>query len=141
MRKRMQHDIRQAEELPLASLVVFRPTLEALHQLQSTRLDGRTAQPVFDGSFRELQEHTFAAIFDSGQPFSLTRQLRPRHTGIQFPFHVRRGGFQAGEANLGRDLPQPVHQHHTLDGLGAWRVPLCMRKRARIEIAIRNVIA
>jgi hypothetical protein len=88
----MEHEIGQAWELARAALMLGFPAGEALGKLAAALGDGGLLEPNGNALGVELEEDSFAAIFDSGQPGTVERERCPFYIEGKVALNIRAGG-------------------------------------------------
>src|ERR1035438_3881282 len=112
----MEHEIGQAGELARASLVLGFPAREAIGKLAAALGDGGLLDPSGNALGVELEEDSFAAIFDSGQPGTVERERCALYIEGEVALNIRAGGFKTGEPDLGDNFPEAMHEHKAFNG-------------------------
>src|SRR5664279_1895853 len=120
----MEHEIRQAGELARAALMLGFPAGEALGKLAAALGDGGLLEPSGNALGVELEEDSFAAIFDSGQPGTVERERCAFYIEGKIALNIRAGGFKTGETNLGDNLPEAMHEDNAFKGRHPGGTPL-----------------
>src|ERR1035438_2601689 len=136
----MKHEVRQAGKLPVRSLVLSPPALEAGQQLPTTFLDLRPFEPGLQFLSPKLQEDAFPLVLNRRQPSYLTGQGGAANSHFKFAFDVWAGRFEAGESDLGDDLAQPMHQDNSLNAFHPRLIPLVLREGSGKEVSVGFIV-
>src|ERR1035438_9598258 len=129
----MEHEIGQAGELARASLVLGLPAREAIGKLAAALGDGGLLEPSGNSLGVELEEDSFAAIFDSGQPGTVEGERCAFYFEGKITLNIRAGGFKTGETNLGNNLSEAMHEDNAFNGRHPGGIPLGFGQRAGEE--------